>query len=492
MPRSGKGLNLRISHKLFLLVAGTALLSTVAIAGVTVWNLSRGFDAYLAERDAQRLETLAQALEEQLQDMEGASRSPTWAQFEAGLAAAFLDAGIAPPAAPPSRPLETGRSTAPRPRATDGTGPRPPLGLAQRLVLLDGADNRIIGPPLPDRSGPKVERRSVVINGRTIATLALLPLGPGRSESDALFLENQYRLVAIVLVAVLLVSALLAWFAARAATNPIAAVTRLTHRFAQGDFSARLPTKGRDEIAMMCQDINAMAEKLQETDQARRDWLASIGHELRTPLSVLQGEIEALQDGITKPDQAALSSLREECERLGRLIEDLRALALYDVVGPRLIVEECDPVDLIVRAVQRHREAARQARIEVTVDMAALTAGAAQWDRIRIEQVLDNVIANAIAYTDPPGVIVITAAGDETVVLTLADSAPGVSPENMERLFEPLFRAEQSRDRRFGGSGLGLSVSHSIITAHGGTITAQPSALGGVAIIITIPRSIAA
>jgi two-component system, OmpR family, sensor histidine kinase BaeS len=229
-----------------------------------------------------------------------------------------------------------------------------------------------------------------------------------------------------------------------------------------------------------------MAQSLASMENSRRKWLADVAHELRTPLTTLRGEIEAMQDGVRKLDDAALASLHEDVSRLTRLTDDLHQLAIADLGALDVRREPNDLGALVERAVHRWRPRFDAAGVALSIDAAGPHRVTVDADRIA--QVLDNLFANSLRYTDRPGALeVAIRAGAGVSRITFADSPPGLTGEELRHLFTPLYRTDASRHRSRGGSGLGLALSRAIIAAHSGTIHADHSPLGGLEILIELP-----
>ncbi|MEO0440665.1 MAG: ATP-binding protein, partial [Pseudomonadota bacterium] len=263
---------------------------------------------------------------------------------------------------------------------------------------------------------------------------------------------------------------------------------KATDAIAGGDLNARVATKGMDEIAAMGEDINTMAASLAKLDGTRRRWLAEIGHELRTPLTVLVGELDALQDGVRPINMAAVQSLSDEAKLLSRLVEDLHFLAISDLSGPPCKFEQTDAVMLIKNVAERFAPQLERAGLQLDVDLEACKSIPVYWDQTRIEQLLGTLLTNSERYTDAPGTVRIgLERADEAVIITIEDSAPDVPAKHLPHLFEPLYRLDEARNRATGGSGLGLAVSLTIVSAHSGTITAAPSSLGGLLVEVRLP-----
>src|SRR6185503_9855531 len=238
------------------------------------------------------------------------------------------------------------------------------------------------------------------------------------------------------------------------------------------------------ELARLASDFNALAQTLEAARQARRQWIADIAHELRTPLSILRGEIEALQDGVRPLTQAAIGSLASEAGRLARLVEDLHTLSLSDVGELGYHMEPVDLAELVRETLDGQRRALADKGLEL--ELSAAPDVMIRGDEGRLAQVFGNLLQNSLRYTDAPGVVAVRVERDGRVIWQ--DSAPGVPEEDLRRLTERLFRVEGSRNRASGGSGLGLAIARAIVQAHGGTLGASASPLGGLRIELAFPE----
>jgi two-component system sensor histidine kinase BaeS len=305
-------------------------------------------------------------------------------------------------------------------------------------------------------------------------------------EVDRAFADAQRRTVLRAGVAALLLALLLAWIFARTLLAPLAALTAGTRALAAGDYARRVPAGRRDELGRLADDFNRLASTLERHREARRQWGVDIAHELRTPLSVLRGEVQALQDGVRRPDRAALDSLDAECTRLAALVDDLYQLALADAGGLEYRFETFDFAVRVRDAVARRQPAFDDAGLRLGAD--AATACKVHGDPRRLDQLLDNLLGNALRYTDAPGQVRVslTRQGAQCC-LRVDDSAPGVPAGALPRLFDRLFRVDASRSRAHGGAGLGLAIVAAIVAAHDGTAKAIPSPLGGLRVEIRLP-----
>jgi two-component system, OmpR family, sensor histidine kinase BaeS len=305
----------------------------------------------------------------------------------------------------------------------------------------------------------------------------------------AAFFTRELTVAAWAAFALVAIAAVVAPLIARRWAQPLVELDEATRRIAAGEFSVRVTANRAGEIGQLQRNLNTMAGALEELDAARRRWVAQIAHELRTPLSVLRGELEALQDGVRKFDQRAVTSLSEEARQLARLVDDLHLIALADMGALPCTPAPFDIAALMRRMADRVRARAEAAGLALTLDLAhgevMLDA-----DEDRIEQLLTNLLENSLRYTDRPGAIILAVrAQDGGVTVAVTDSAPGVDPGQCERLFEPLFRADPARSRAAGGSGLGLAICRAIALAHGAKISARPSGAGGLAVTVWFPQA---
>ena len=489
---------MRLVHQLSLLLIATALAAVAAVAGLVVWNLRAGFSDYLQVQDGEHLTRLMEAAERDLASRAELPRD--WRPvLRDWLDAARVSAGRAgladgpPPGAepPPPPPREAGFDGRPPPEPRrDPPGRRDPANFGPRVLVLsaDGQTPLAGRREMINRPG---QTRAVKVRGETVVVLRLADrVGPVEGV-DANFLRRQYMGLAAVAVGVLLIALVLArWVAVRWA-RPLAEAQAAARRIAAGEFDVRLPTPregaGASEIAGLHGDINAMAESLSRLESSRRRWIAELAHELRTPLAVLRGEVEALVDGIRPLDRPALVSLQEEVKRLSRLVEDFHLLATSELRALPCEFETVAPAALLQAAVERFTPRAKSLGLVVEAPLPAVLP-AARWDGARISQLLANLLENSLRYTQPPGLVQLAARSlGAAIEIRVEDTPPGVPGDDLERLFDPLYRADPSRSRAFGGSGLGLAIARAIAQAHGGQLRAEASSLGGLAMVLTLP-----
>jgi len=287
-------------------------------------------------------------------------------------------------------------------------------------------------------------------------------------------------------------SALLSIPLAGRIVRPLLEVNKAVDQLSGGNYAHRLDNRRRDELGDLAGDINTLGMTLEKNLDARQRWIAEISHELRTPLAVMRAEIEAVQDGVRVLDEKAVNSLHAEVMGLGRLINDLHTLSMSDVGALNYQMSELDLSELLDSFIRANKSTLSQHEIECSFtkpDRSPL-----QGDAQRLDQLFTNLLQNTCRYTDSNGQLHIVLAnvmvdGLDYLEINWFDSSPGVAASDLPQLFDPLFRTDGSRNREFGGSGLGLSIAKRIVEAHKGTISADNSSLGGLHINIRFPAS---
>jgi two-component system sensor histidine kinase BaeS len=465
---------MKIGSRLFLALTLVSMLVLLLSAAITRWNFQSSFVRYVEAQQTQRLTRMAGNVSE-LYLAEGnwdrlRDNPRRWRALLRG-----------------SDVRGRGRSErGPRPGPGRGRGPegRRPPPPDMRLGLLDADGTQVIG-WRPDTD--KAQRVPVEANGETVGFLVLRPAPALNEELDQKFSRDQMLTVWLTTSLALTLAALISAVLARQLTRPIRALKAGVGAIANGEYDHRVDDKRRDEIGTVARQFNQLAESLQQSRTARKRWVADIAHELRTPLSVLRGEIEAIDDGVREFDAATRQSLLGEVSRLTKLVGDLHHLSESDQGGLSYQRERLDIVQLLLNLVTTNEARLQSGGLEVTStlpDAAAYVIG----DADRLGQLFSNLLENSLRYTDTPGRLQITCSrGANDIHIAFEDSAPGVPPNAHAKLFERLYRVEASRNRGTGGSGLGLSICAAIVDAHGGQIVAHDSDLGGLAVVITLP-----
>jgi signal transduction histidine kinase len=284
------------------------------------------------------------------------------------------------------------------------------------------------------------------------------------------------------------VALLLALYLSSRLSHPVRLLTAAAQRLSSGDLSQRVAIQGEDELAELGQTFNRMAGSLQTAQESRRAMTADIAHELRNPLAVQRAHLEALQDGIYPLTGENLGPVLAQNVLLTRLVEDLRMLAQADAGQLELNFSQVDLSDLTARVVARYRPQADALKVAIAFETVS-DCPAVPADPERIEQVLGNLLSNALRFVPEGGKINLTLTCEpKEMSLTVRDDGPGIPTEALPRLFERFYRADRGRSRQDGGSGLGLAIARQIVELHGGSISVENHPQGGAVFQINLPR----
>jgi signal transduction histidine kinase len=298
----------------------------------------------------------------------------------------------------------------------------------------------------------------------------------GRQGPHPFFPLFLFPILFVVLIVVLAAGGM------RRVTGPMSNLIDAARRIESGDYSARVPESGSRDIRSVARAFNSMSERLEAIDEQRRNFMADITHELRTPLSVIRGQAEAIADGLYPGDAVHLAPILDATQTLDRLVEDLRTLAMTDAGNLVLKKEPTDIGTLVHEAVDSFRTQAETAGVSLNAHIAD-DLPSAEVDPARIRSVIGNLLSNAIRHTPSGGSVTVEAnATDGKVAIMVKDTGKGIPPDLLPHVFERFVKGATSM-----GSGLGLAIAHDIIAAHGGTIqiTSEPSA--GTAALISLP-----
>jgi signal transduction histidine kinase len=273
----------------------------------------------------------------------------------------------------------------------------------------------------------------------------------------------------------------------RRVTSPIRVLARAARRLGHGDLSQRVQFQGKGEVAELAQAFDTMAGNLEHTEQLRRNMVADVAHELRTPLSNIQGHLEAIRDRVMKPNAATIRSLSEEAALLSQLVNELQELSLVEAGELKLDSRSEDVARLVRQAVSPWQPKMAAKDISLSLDVPDdLPPVKIDWQRVN--QVLHNLLENAVAHTSKGGSISVAATELEGwVEISVADTGEGIPAADLPNIFERFYRVDKSRARITGGSGLGLTIAKRLIEAHGGQITVESKLGRGTCFSFTLP-----
>jgi two-component system sensor histidine kinase BaeS len=254
---------------------------------------------------------------------------------------------------------------------------------------------------------------------------------------------------------------------------------------ARGKLGQQVKIRSRDELGRLAESFNKMSRETARAAEMRLQMTADIAHDLRNPLSILSGYTETLSDGSLDPSPEVFSAMYQETRHLSRLVDDLRTLSLADAGELALYPEPVNPADFLAQVAARHALKAAQQGVSIQVEAAA-GLPAMRVDPARFAQVFDNLVINALRYTEGGRITLSASLSGQTLQLTIADHGSGIAPEDLTRIFDRFYRGDPARPQN-GESGLGLAISKSIVEAHGGAIAVQSAPGQGAVFTITLP-----
>jgi len=285
------------------------------------------------------------------------------------------------------------------------------------------------------------------------------------------------------------IALLFTFFLSRRISTPVKVLTLTARQLGQGDLSQRVHLKDKGEMSELAQAFNSMAGDLERAEQLRRNMTADVAHELRTPLSNLKGYLEAVRDGVKKPDSETIRSLEEEATLLSRLIDDLQELSLAEAGELKLTRQSKNIGELIKKTVASEQAQAATKGVSISTDLPDKLP-LVNIDSQRIGQVLRNLLENAIVHTGKGASITVAARQlDRWLEVSVTDTGEGIPPEDLPNIFERFYRVDKSRTRATGGSGLGLTIAKRLVEAHGGKINARSEPGKGSCFSFTLPVS---
>ncbi|WP_415225171.1 ATP-binding protein [Psychromonas sp.] len=486
---------MKIHNKLFLILFSFSLLLVTALVLLIQWSIGKGMIEYVNSKEIETLKPLVVELASEYQKVN------SWSTIE-GQHKKFADllflklkdsAFIQPP--PPADefrkppPVEFGDPPEFRPPPAESRGPhRPPRDRAG-YALLDNKQNLIAG---RYRENFKYTNIAITVDNINVGWL-VIPKRNQITDGYALdFIEQQRSYLWIIALTAMILVVLITLPLAHHLVGPIKLIMVGMHKLTQGNYQQHINLQRQDELGDLSRDFNELAITLHENESARKRWLANISHELRTPVAILRGELEAMLDDVRPLSKKNIDSANDEVKHLQYLIDDLHQLTSADIGGMHYN-KKTDNLTLWVSSeVKKYSSYLADAGIKLVVEIEDAQAEVFA-DTIRLSQLFDNLINNCIKYADA-SLVKISLAVDGTPIKPLVrvkveDNGVGVAEQNLPNLFEYLYRVENSRNRKTGGSGLGLSICAHIVAAHQGEISAEQSSLGGLAIVIELPLS---
>lgn len=277
----------------------------------------------------------------------------------------------------------------------------------------------------------------------------------------------------------------------RKLASPLMDLTKAVRTIQEGKYGQTVPVERHDEVGMLAQTFNDMSQQLARNDMMRRQLFANVAHELRTPLAIIQGNLEGMIDDVVPADKTTFLSMEDEVLRMGRLIQDLRDLSLAEINELVLHKEMIDMNLLLERAVSMLQPLCDEKHLHVQLHLSP-SLPMVMADKDRINQVIYNILNNAIRYVDSDRFICIYTSvcvmdGKKMIQTDIADTGNGIEEEDLKHIFQYFYRTEKSRNRKSGGSGIGLALAKQFVQSHGGTIVAHSEIGKGTVFSFTLP-----
>jgi len=482
---------MKIQNKFFLILFGFSLILVTIVALLMQWSIGKGMVEYVNTKEQQALQPLVVALvAEYKKNNDWSTISNRNRAFSDLVYSKLKDSQFLQPAPDARHPPQ------------DFNGPHDELDrpfndqMMERgreldtpwYLVLDKDKNLVVGRFLSQHQYSEIP---MVIDDDQVVGFLLVPKRDQVFNGYELaFIKQQESYLWIFALITLVLVGLVTLPLARNVLGPINLIAQGMHQLAHGTYQQKIELHRKDELGELIRDFNELALSLDENENARKRWLANISHELRTPVAILRGELEAMLDGVRPLNKENLESSNDEVKHLQYLIDDLHQLSSADIGGMHYRKNNEYINAWLMSEVDKYRSYLSDAgiRLETAISNEQVEVYA---DRTRLCQLFENIINNCIKYSQGSLVKISShvdrLSSQPMLVVKVEDNGIGVDSHHLENLFEYLYRVDDSRNRKTGGSGLGLSICAHIIAAHQGSISASHSSQGGLAIVITLP-----
>lgn len=327
----------------------------------------------------------------------------------------------------------------------------------------------------------------LILNDRPIGTLLAVQRIPVYNAAEQLFINRTNRALLIGLIGAVVLAGLLGAWIARGLTHPLRDLTAATKNLAQGLPQQAVKINSRDELGELGEAFNKMSQDIEASNQLRKQMTADVAHDLRTPLTVIGGYVEAIRDGALEASPERMALIADEVEHLNRMVADLRLLSQADAGELNLELQSLDPAGLLTKVGSMFALEAQQKGVTLTVD-AMPGIATVQGDESRLMQVLENLLANAFRHTPAGGTVKMDLTlHNQQAEMKVSDTGEGIHPDELPYVFERFHRGDKSRHTDQNQSGLGLAIVKAIVTSHGGSVSATSEPGKGASLIIRLP-----
>jgi signal transduction histidine kinase len=364
--------------------------------------------------------------------------------------------------------------------------------LPLQLCALVDQDNVIIIGSGPFRTGQQVRAQDleqgtpILVDDRQVGSVLVALPPPGPDPREQSYLDRTTRALLIGAIGAGALALLVGLLLSQRFLRPLTELTRAITAMRGGDLNQQVQVRSHDELGDLAHTFNQMSAQIHRANQLRKQMTADIAHDLRTPLMVISGYIEALRDATFQPTPERFEAMNREALLLQRLVEDLRTLSLADAGELKLVYQPVSPRELLEQVKESFEPIASQQQVALQVQTDD-PLPELRVDRERMEQVLANLISNALHYTPAGGVVTLLARRQQNAVqLVVSDTGSGIPEDKLPNIFERFYRVEESRSQNQGESGLGLAIAKSIVEAHQGAITVESQVGVGTSMIVTL------
>ncbi|MBT4290712.1 MAG: HAMP domain-containing protein [Deltaproteobacteria bacterium] len=483
----------KLSHKIFFSFFATSLVIVGLMIFILKYYVSDSFSTYINKIELDSFDTIAQTLESHYQ------KKLNWNAFQNNHSkwqqlvwSAIGDGGMGTLSQPrqgdKQRKYRRRRMTGLSTDQTTGNSMHQRgsmMGLGRRLTLLDIQKHSLIDNE-NDISLEDYLLKPLRLNNEIIGWLGYKKAMQLTNPLDITFLKSQTQILYFTGAGILILAAIFSFLLSRHLLQPIKTLIRGTKNIASRKFDSRIIVNTGDEFNDLAEQFNQMSQTLESYEDLRKQWFSDISHELGTPLSILRGEIEALQDGIRLPSNENLESLHYEVNHISKIVNDLRELSLAETGAMQLDKSPIAPIDILQKSILFFTNEFNSKKLKIINNLNS-SSSIIHGDEQRLHQVFHNLLENNLKYTHQPGSVIFESEiNHQNLIITVRDSGPGVPDGSIDSLFDRLYRVDTSRNRKTGGSGLGLAICKYIIINHQGEISAS-NFQNGLQIKISLP-----
>lgn len=469
--RKIKHWRLGVGGKLIFAMVFVSLVSTLAMGVAIRIGFDKSFIEYISQRGIQRLDFLLPKVTAAYKE------NKSW-DFITATPNRWFDLVGLPGSRPDAPPIVDPEVDAVAFKSIDSSG------ASLRIALLDVKRNFIIG--YFDQSKSSIDR-PIIVDGRTVGWLVYVPPDQVVTDADLQFKQEQDRASFWIGLGSMIIATLIAIYISYRFILVLRPIRTSISNLAKGQYQSTLSLDSHDEMADLAEDVNYLAMVLERNESMRRELMADLSHELRTPIAVLQAELEALHDGIRTSSLENIRSLLTEVKTLSVLVTDIYEVSTSDAGAMSYrfrMVDIADVLDCTLGAFN-HRLQSRRLNLNYKGYQNSVWVNG---DEGRLNQLFNNLLENSLRYTHEGGQVSASIfVQNNTVIIKFEDSTPGVPEDEMDALFDRSFRGRQRLDSEQRGNGLGLAICKNIVVAHRGIIKAIQSSLGGLCVVISIP-----